>query len=153
VEPVGQVERQLARHLAARAALIAPVVVLVAFLVRGGDGALGAGIGVAVVALNFLAAAALASYAAPLGPGAIAGAALGGYALRLGIVFGVLFALRDVDAVDMASLVLTIAGAHLALLANEIRSVRLSLAEPGLRETKPLPVPTSATSELASKET
>jgi hypothetical protein len=151
VEPDPQVERQLARHLAARAAMLAPVVVLVALLVRGGDGALGAAIGVAVVALNFLVAAALTSYAIPFGPGAIAGAALGGYVVRLGVVFGVLAALRGVDAVDMASLVLTIAGAHLALLATEVRSVRLSLAEPGLARTTPHPVPT-ATSELASKE-
>ena len=149
MEPVDQVERQLARHLAARAALIAPVVVAVAWLVRGGDGALGAAIGVAVVALNFLAAAALASYAAPLGPGAIASAAMGGYVLRLGIVFVVLLALRDVDAVDMASLVITIAFAHLALLAVEVRSVRLSLAEPGLRSTSPLP---ARPADLATKE-
>ena len=155
MEPVDQVEQQLARHLAGRAALVAPVVVLVALLLRGTDGALGAGIGISVVALNFLAAALLATYAASFGPGAIASAAMGGYVLRLGIVFIVLLSLRDVDAVDMASLVITIAFAHLALLAVEVRSVRLSLAEPGLRSPAPLPArpaDLASPADFASKE-
>jgi ATP synthase protein I len=146
LEPVDQVERQLARHLAGRALLVAPVVVLVAGLIRGWDGALGAGIGIAVVAANFLAAAAAATWAARIGPGAVAGTAVGGYVVRLGVVFVVLLAFRGVDAVDMASLVLTIAGLHLVLLFNEMRSVRLSLAEPGLATTSPLPA------DLAAKE-
>ena len=147
MEPDTQVERQIGRHLAVRALVVAPAVVLLAGVLRGADGALGSGIGLAVVALNFLAAAALASWAARIGPGAIASAALGGYVVRLGIVFVVLLALRDVDAVDLASLVITIAAAHLLLLAFEVRSVRLSLAEPGLRATGPattdLPTPSS----------
>jgi ATP synthase protein I len=146
LEPVDQVERQLARHLAGRALLVAPVVVLVAGLLRGWDGALGSGIGLAVVCANFLAAAAAASWAVRIGPGAVASAAMGGYVVRLGVVFVVLLALRGVDAVDMASLVVTIAGLHIVLLFNEVRSVRLSLAEPGLRTTVPLPA------KIAAKE-
>jgi hypothetical protein len=146
VEPVGPVEQQLARHLAGRALLVMPVVVLAAGLLRGWDGALGAAIGLAIVVANFALAASAATWAARLGPGALAGASLGGYVVRLAIVFGALFALKGVDAVDMAALVLTLAFSHLALLALEVRSVRITLADPGLATIKPLPA------DLATKE-
>src|SRR5262245_15674516 len=57
VDPIPAVERNIAFDLARRAALVSPVVLLVAFLVAGTEGLLGAAIALAVVAANFLAGA------------------------------------------------------------------------------------------------
>jgi hypothetical protein len=59
------------------------------------------------------------------------------YVLRLGLLIVAVVALRTVDWVDVPVLALTVAIAHLVLLVWELRSVRLSLAEPGLRMTRP----------------
>ena len=126
-------EGQVARHLARHAMLVAPVVVLGAGVLRGVDGGLSAAIGLALVAVNFLAAAAILTWAAPRGVGAIYGAIFGGFFGRLAVLTGIVFALEPVSFIDIPVLVLTIAVTHLALLFWETRYVSLTLAAPGLK--------------------
>jgi len=139
VDSVQAVEQQIARDIARHALLVAPVTVLALGLLRSGDAAASAAIGFALVVANFLLAAALQAWAARISPAAVAGAAMFGYVLRLAVLLVACLGLRTLDWVDVPVLVLTVAFAHLALLVWELRSVRLSFTEPGLRVTKPLP--------------
>jgi hypothetical protein len=139
VEAVPAVEQQIARDITRHALLVAPVVIVALGLLRSGDAAASAALGLALVVANFLLAAALQAWAARISPAAVAGVAMFGYVLRLAVLLVACLGLRELDWVDVPVLVLTVAFAHLALLFWELRSVRLSFAEPGLRVTKPLP--------------
>jgi cytochrome c biogenesis factor len=61
------------------------------------------------------------------------GVVLGGYIVRLGILFGIAFALDTISWIDIGVLLLTVAVVHLALLTWESRHVSLSLPYPGLK--------------------
>jgi hypothetical protein len=126
-------EGQIARHIARHAVLVAPAVILVAAILRGVDGAISAAIGLVLVALNFLAAAAILTWATTRGPGAIYGAIFGGFLGRLAVLTLVVLALEPVSFIDIPVLVLTIAVTHIALLFWETRYVSLTLAAPGLK--------------------
>ena len=92
----GNYEGQVARHIARHAVLVAPVVILAAGVVRGVDGAISAAIGLAIVAVNFLAAAGILSWAGQHGPSAIYGAILGGFLVRLAVIAVIVLALEPV---------------------------------------------------------
>jgi hypothetical protein len=137
VDPVPAVEQQIARDIVRHALVAAPVLIVLLGLLRSGEAAASGALGMALVIGNFLLAAALQSWAARISPATVVGTAMAGYVLRLGVLVGAVLALRTLDWVDVSVLVLTVAFAHLALLVWELRSVRLSLAEPGLRTTRP----------------
>lgn len=126
-------EGLIARHLAQRAVMVAPFIVLVVGLVRGLNGALSAAIGLLIVAANFLVAAKILSWAVTKSVGAIYSAIFGGFFVRLAVLLGIVLALEPVSFIDVPVLVLTVAVAHLALLMWETRSVSLTLAAPGLK--------------------
>ena len=126
-------EAVLARDLIRRAALVAPALLLVGFLGWGVDGALSAGYGLLLVMANFAIAAGLLAWAAPISLGAFMGAALFGYLLRLGLLFGAVVLVRDAGWVELWPLGLTLIVTHLGLLAWEAKSVSLSLAFPALK--------------------
>lgn len=130
-------EREVARDLARRALIVAPVVVLGAGLWSGWGGAAGAALGMAVVAANFWMLAKLMAVGAKAGGTAVAFGALLGYALLL--IFITLFAvlLRSVSFVDLPSFVVTIAFAHLGLIFAEMPRVGLTLGAPGLKPRPP----------------
>ena len=126
-------ESRIADHMARHALLIAPIVIVGCGLLRGVDGAISAAIGLVLVALNFLAAAAILTWATTRGPGAIYGAIFGGFLGRLAVLTIVVLALEPVSFIDIPVLVLTIAVTHIALLFWETRYVSLTLAAPGLK--------------------
>lgn len=126
-------EGLIARHMARHAVMVAPAVVLLAGLIRGGDGAISAAIGLALCAANFLLAAQILSWAARRGIGALYGAIFGGFVIRLAVLTVIVLALEPVSFIDVPVLVLTLAIAHLALLVWETRYVSLTLAAPGLK--------------------
>ncbi|MDQ1432764.1 MAG: hypothetical protein QOF40_3366 [Actinomycetota bacterium] len=126
-------EGQIAGDLVRRLLIVSPAVLLVAGVVRGVDGLISAAIGLVLVALNFLVAARLISYTARRSPGAVMGVVLGGYIVRIGLLFAIALALENVSWVDVPVLVLTIAIVHLALLTWETRHVSLTLGFPGLK--------------------
>jgi hypothetical protein len=126
-------EREVARDLARRVLLVAPVPIVVGAIFAGVDGGISAAIGLVLVAANFLAGARLVSWTAHRSPGAVMGVVLGGYLARMAILFGIALALGQLSFINLPVLGLTIAVVHLALLAWETRHVSLSLAAPGLK--------------------
>jgi hypothetical protein len=58
---------------------------------------------------------------------------LGGYVVRLTVLLGVLWLVKDLPWVEMVPLAVTLLATHLGLLLWETRYVSLSLAYPGLK--------------------
>jgi len=140
------VERSIALDLARHGLYLGPVIILVAGLVRDGDGAASAALGVALAIANFLATAAGLGWAAKRSSTTLAAMALGGFVVRMGVLLG---AMVLADAlfgwVDVVVLGITLFGAHLGLLFWELRSVSLTLAAPGLRRDRVPAEPKGAT--------
>lgn len=126
-------EGQVAGDLVRRLLIVSPGVLLIAGVARGVDGLISAAIGLVLVGANFLVAARLISYTARRSPGAVMGVVLGGYIVRIGLLFAIALALEHVSWIDIPVLVLTIAIVHLALLTWEMRHVSLTLGFPGLK--------------------
>jgi hypothetical protein len=137
VDPAPPVERRIAVDLARHGLLVAPVIVLVAGLLRGVDGAASAALGLAVVVVNFLVAAVSLEWGARRGGNALFAVALGGFLLRMVLIVVVLFAAEALFGwADVVVLGLTLVFTHLGLLFWELRSVSFSLAAPGLRRDR-----------------
>ena len=144
--PAGEApEYELVGDLLRKALPVAPVAVAVGALFAGLDGALSAGVGVALVAGNLLLAAASLVWAGRISLGLLMGVALGGYAVRIGLLFLIVLLLQDLDWIHLPSLGLTLVVTHLGLLFWELRYVSASLAHPGLK-------PTTSPATFASKE-
>jgi hypothetical protein len=131
------VEREVALDLVKRGLLIAPAILLVAGLLRGWSGVASAAIGLGIVLINFLAAAAIMTRAAKNGATAIGAAALGGYVVRLAVILVALVVLRHQPWIDLPTLGFVIVGTHLGLLTWEMKYVSLTLAAPGLKPARP----------------
>ncbi len=132
-------ERTVARDLVRHGLILGPVLVLVCGAVWGLSGAISAGYAVAIVLVNFLLAAALITWAAPISLPLLMGAVLGGYVLRLGLIFLAVFLVRDASWFEKLPLGLTIIVTHLVLLVWELRYVSASLAFPGLKPAPAAP--------------
>ena len=126
-------EGQIARDLARRTLWVAPAFLLLGLVGWGLDGVLSAGFALVLVASNFLASAALISWGARISPSAILITVLGGYPLRMGVVVGAIWLVKDLGWVEMTPLAITLLATHLGLLFWETRYVSLSLAHPGLK--------------------
>jgi hypothetical protein len=85
--------------------------------------------------VNLLLAAAGLSWAAKHSFNMIMLMALGGFAVRMGLLCAVLFAVRNVSWIDMTALGIAVLVTHLGLLFWELRYVSASLAFPGLKPT------------------
>jgi hypothetical protein len=134
-----RVEREIATDLVRRAAIVAPVLVVVATVFEGAAGGVAILCAVVLVALNFALAALGQTWAVRTGrPAIIAANALGGFALRMGLVLLALIALRHQSWIHFGIFGITVATTHLGLLFWEMRSVSATLAFPGL---KPRPAP------------
>jgi hypothetical protein len=133
------VEREIAFDLVKRGLPAAPVIILIGGLVRGWAGAVSAAIAVAIVLLNFLVAAGVMTRAAKHGPGAIGGAALGSYVVRLIVIVLAVALLRHQPWIDLPTFAFVLLGTYLGLLFWEAKYVSLTLAAPGLRPAGPGP--------------
>ena len=138
-----EVEREIAFDMLKRGVWLAPVVVLASAMIWGVEGAASALLAIAVVTVNLVIAALALSWAAKISLTAIMAVALGGFALRMGLVVAVLFGVRDADWLNMTALAILILVTHLGLLFWELRYVSASLAFPGLKP--------GATKESASR--
>ena len=130
-------ESEIVRDLTRRALPMAPVVVVVAAVFAGVDGALSAALGLGLVLVNFIAAASSLAWAARINYGVLMGVALFGYLLRISALFAAVFFLRELDWVHVPSLGVTIVVTHLGLLAWELKYVSASLAHPALKPASP----------------
>ncbi|MFL6241961.1 MAG: hypothetical protein ACJ73V_02920 [Acidimicrobiia bacterium] len=140
MDPAPPVERRIATDLARHGLMVAPVIVLGAGLLRGVDGAASAALALAVLVLNFLAAAISLEWGARRSGNALLAVALGGFLFRMvSILVVILVAQALFGWVDVVVLGVTLFLTHLGLLFWELRSVSFSLAAPGLQRDRPTP--------------
>ena len=135
IEPVAP-EADIARHLARRAVLVAPVFLLVGVLGWGLDGLLSSALALVLVAVNFRLGAAIITRAAQISINALYGAVLGGYVVRLALMTAVVLVVKAVGLLATVPFAITLLVTHLGLLAWESRHVAMTLAAPGLKPTK-----------------
>ena len=131
--PAQEVERELAFDMLKRGVWFAPVVLLLASVVWGAEGATSGLVAIGLVAVNLVLAALGLSWAAKRSLNMIMAMSLGGFAVRMGLVCAVLFAVRDASWVNLTALGVTVLVTHLGLLFWELRYVSASLAFPGLK--------------------
>lgn len=134
------VEQELVRDMLKRALPVAPALILLASIPWGIAGGISTAYAVAIVLGNFALSAALLSWSARVSLGLLMGAALFGYLIRLGLIAGAVFAVRNAGWFEPWPLGLTLIVTHLGLLLWELRFVSASLAFPGLK-----PSPTKST--------
>lgn len=113
------VEAILARHTVRRALVLGPIAVLVAWALRGPDGAIAAAIGVGVIVANLLAAGMILSMAARISLPAYHAAALFGFALRLLTITVSMLAVARLFEIDRVSFGVAAVVTYLALLTFE----------------------------------
>ena len=121
--------------MARRMVPVLPVLVVVAGLIWGADGAISAALAVVLVLGNLALSAALLGWAARISLALLMAAALGGFILRLVLLTAVVYAVKDQGWVDIVALGITLAVTHVGLLIWETRHVSASLAYPGLKPT------------------
>jgi hypothetical protein len=117
------VETILAKHIAKRALYVGPVVVALAWALRGSDGAWAAALGVAVVVANFLLAGAVLSWAIRVSLTMYHAAALIGFLLRLGLIAGSMLVVVQFVDLDRLSFGIAAVVSYLALLTMEALAV------------------------------
>lgn len=114
------VEATLAKHTVRRAIWVGPVVVLLFWLIRGSDGALGAAVGVLAVVANFLLSGWGLSVAARISPGAYHAAALFGFVVRFALLTAtIVITLALVPDLDRIAFAISTVGTYLVLLTWE----------------------------------
>ncbi|MDD9368665.1 MAG: ATP synthase subunit I [Acidimicrobiales bacterium] len=136
-------EHEIATDMVRRALPAAPVLIVLALLPWGVDGALSAAFAIVVVVVNFLLAAWVLAAASRISYGLLMGAALFGYLVRIALIGLAVWAVKDMSWVEPLPLGLTLIVTHLGLLLWELRYVSASLAFPGLKP--------GATKESASR--
>ena len=129
------VERELVFDIAKRGLLVAPAIIAIAAVVRGGAGAASATVAVVIVILNLALSGATLSWAARTSLNLLMVAALGGFLLRMGLVVVVIFMIRHEPWVDLPTLAVTLLLTQLGLLFWETKYVSATLAYPGLKPT------------------
>jgi len=130
---VDRVESRIARDLAVKATLVAPVVALALGLWRGPDAALAVVVALAIVIVNFVGSAALLGWSARTHPDALAGVAMFSFLGRLILITVIGVGIKALDVVDWPVFCITLVASYFVLLTWELRSVSFSLASPGLK--------------------
>lgn len=128
----------VALDLARRSLWLLPVVVIASALFWGVDGVLSTLYGLAIVVANFVLSAYLLAVTGRINAALMGAAALGGFVLRLGLIFAAVMLVRDAGWIELVPLGITLIATHLVLLFWEMRHVSGALAFPGLR---PAPSP------------
>ncbi len=129
------VEAQVVADMVRRALPGFPVLILVAGLGWGVDGALSSAFAVALALANLVLSAVMLGRAARISLPLLMAAALGGFLLRLVLLTAAVWAVADRPWVELVPLGLTLIVTHLGMLIWETRHVSASLAYPGLKPT------------------
>jgi len=123
----------VAKDMVKRGLPMVPVGMALGALFAELDGALSVAFGMVLVLVNFVLAAALLGWASKISFALVASVALGGYGLRLGLIFLAVWLVKDMSWVAMVPLGVTIIVTHLGLLFWEMQHVSASMANPGLK--------------------
>lgn len=122
--PLGiDIEAMMGRHMAVRALIVGPVIVIAAWLLRGTLGAVSAGVGVAIVAVNFVLSGVLISRAAVVSMKVYHAVALLGFFVRLGVIMAAAFLVATLFEVDREALGVAAVVGYLTLLTWEAWAV------------------------------
>ena len=124
---------QVGKDLARRGVIITPAMVVLGALGWGASGAWSVAYGLAIVIANFLLASWSLAWAARISLALMAGMAMFGFLLRLGLITVAVLVVRNASWVELVPLGLTLIVTHLGLLFWEMRFVSASLAFPGLK--------------------
>ena len=114
-----------------RGLALVPAAILLGALFAGFDGAISVGYGLLIVTVNFALSVTLLSGASKFSPTAVAVAALGGYVVRLALVFGAVMLVRGQSWTAPLPLGVTIISTHLRLLVWEVMYVSTALTRSG----------------------
>lgn len=117
------VEAVLALHTAKRAIWVGPVLAVVFGLFGGVGAAVAAGVGVAIVAVNFVLSGLVMSRSARISLSMYHAAALFGFFLRLGLIMVMMFAVSSAFEIDKTALGVAVVVSYLVLLSWEALSV------------------------------
>ena len=126
-------EREIARDLAVRTAVVAPVMLAIGAMFWGWHGFFSSGYALVIVAINFLLAAATITWGAKISPAVLFGAVMFGFVARLGIITAAVLPIRHNEWFEVAPFAISLLVTHLGLLAWETQHVSASLAFPGLK--------------------
>jgi hypothetical protein len=129
-------EVEIARDIARRGAMVAPLIIGVAWLIWGTAGAWSAAFAIALILGNFVLSAALIAITARISLGLMMGAILFGYLMRLGIVFAAVWIVRDQSWISIPALAAAIIVTYLGLLIWELKYVSISMSHSGLESTR-----------------
>lgn len=113
------VEMLMARSIVRRGVVVGPLIVLVAGLLRGLDGAAAALIGVAIVTGYYLLTGSMMSWLARVSLGAYHAGALLGFLVRLGLIAATMLGVIALFEVDRTALGLTVIATYVVLLLWE----------------------------------
>jgi hypothetical protein len=127
------VEVKVTADMVKRGLWVTPVLIGVAYLIWGSEGAASAAFAIGLVLVNFLLSAALIAYTAKISLGLMMGATLFGYLIRLGLIMLAVVLVKDAGWISLPALGTTIIVTHLGLLLWELKYVAISLAFPGLK--------------------
>jgi hypothetical protein len=113
------VEAIVARQTVGRAVVVGPLIIAVAWLLRGADGLVASAIGVAIVVANFLLAGVILSWAATVSLKVYHAAALLGFVVRLGLITVSMLLIASVFEVDRPAMGISAVVAYFTLLTWE----------------------------------
>ncbi|HEX7133657.1 MAG TPA: ATP synthase subunit I [Iamia sp.] len=142
-------EAEVISDMLRRGAPVLPVLVGLAGLGWGWDGVASAGVAVGLVVVNFVLTAVILSVSGRRSVTALMAGTLVGYAVRMGLVLGVLFLVKDRSWIELVPLGITLVVTHLGLLFSEMRHVSVSLAFPGVKPTAVPVAPSTRSAEEA----
>ncbi|MGH1505362.1 MAG: ATP synthase subunit I [Acidimicrobiales bacterium] len=132
---------EVALDMVRRGIPFVPVAMVIGALFAGFEGAMSVAYGMALVLFNLVLSAALLQWASKISFALVASVALGGYVLRLGIIFAGVWIVKDMSWVAIVPLGITLIVTHLGLLVWELRHVSASMAHPGLKPRTPRTAP------------
>lgn len=124
---------QVGVDMVKRGVVVAPVLILIGTLIWGADGAASVALGLGLVLVNVWLSAYIIAVGARISFAALAGAAMFGFLIRLGLITAVVLLLKDETWLDLVALCVTIIVSHFGLLLWELRYISSSLAYPGLK--------------------
>jgi hypothetical protein len=119
----GDVEAQVAWHIARRAVVVGPMVIAAAWATRGVDGAAAAAIGVGIVVGNFLVSGWLLSAAAKISLGLYHAVALVGFVLRFVFITIAMLVVARLFDIDRVAFGIAAVVSYLVLLVLEAAAI------------------------------
>lgn len=124
---------EVGMDLLKRCLWVLPAVIVFGFVGWRTDGAISAGYGLAIVAVNFFLSAWLLQVTGRISFAAMAGGAMFGFLIRLALIFVAVMVVKDASWMSLPALGITLIVTHLGLLFWEMRYISGSLAFPGLK--------------------